>query len=115
MSTVGRVRSVALIAATLGMAAIATAPLSVATVDLYLKEVRAKVAAHLTDAQALQLGNVACGALRAGVEKGLSFGKARHEADQADTPPTSLAWISACLTACFWSKRRRTNCADTWR
>ena len=51
--------------------------------DLYLDEVQAKVHAPLTDAEALQLGNVACDAMRAGVAEGLTFGKARHKADQA--------------------------------
>lgn len=64
-------------------AAVVTAPHSVATEGIYLEEVRAKVTAPVTDTQAIQLGNIACAALRAGVEKGLTFGKARHEADQA--------------------------------
>ncbi len=51
--------------------------------DLYLDEMQAKVEAPLTDAEALQLGNVACDAMRAGVAEGLTFGEARHKADQA--------------------------------
>ena len=78
-----RRRALVVLSTILGAAAIFTAPHSVATVDFFLKEVRAKVDAPLTDAQAIQLGNVACTALRAGVAKGLTFGKARHEADQA--------------------------------
>jgi hypothetical protein len=51
--------------------------------DFYLDEVRAKVEAPLTEAEALQLGKVACDAMRAGLADGLTFGQARHEADQA--------------------------------
>lgn len=51
--------------------------------ERFLLDLRAKVRAPLTDAQAIHLGNVACDALRAGVQNGLSFGKARHEADNA--------------------------------
>lgn len=67
----------------LGGAVVATAPQAVASVEFYLQEVRAKVDAPLTDAQAIELGNVACSALRAGLESGLTFGKSRHQADQA--------------------------------
>lgn len=72
-----------LIVASLGAIAFIPAPLANANAEFYLEEVRAKVDIPLTDDQAIQLGNVACAALRAGVEKGLTFGKARNEADQA--------------------------------
>jgi hypothetical protein len=65
------------------LSALIAAPVAGATVDLYLDEVRANVDAPLTDAEALQLGNVACDAMRAGLAEGLTFGKARHQADQA--------------------------------
>lgn len=50
---------------------------------MYLIEVRKKVKASLTDAQAFQLGHVACEAIRDGVNAGLSFGSARANADRA--------------------------------
>ena len=59
------------------------APVADASVDIYLDEVRAKVESPLTDAEALQLGNAACDAMRAGLADGLTFGQARHKADQA--------------------------------
>ncbi len=49
----------------------------------YLDEVRQKVGIPLTAAQALQLGHIACDAIRAGVNSGLSFGLARSQADDA--------------------------------
>ena len=51
--------------------------------DMYLTELRQKVAYPLTDAQAFQLGQVACNALREGINSGLSMGQSRHQADQA--------------------------------
>jgi hypothetical protein len=36
-----------------------------------------------TNAQAVKLGNVACAAIRDGINSGLSMGKARSQADQA--------------------------------
>lgn len=65
------------------LCALSTAPSAIATPDRYLEEVRARVDVALADAQALELGNIACQALRDGVESGLTFGEARHQADQA--------------------------------
>ncbi|PRC49419.1 hypothetical protein C6A85_74810 [Mycobacterium sp. ITM-2017-0098] len=81
----GRGRFLAIVSAGgfLSAAAILAAPAAQASVEFYLAEVRDKVSTPLIDAEAIQLGNVACEALRVGVEKGLTFGKARHEADQA--------------------------------
>ena len=47
--------------------------------DMYLTELRQKVANPLTDAQAFQLGQVACNALRKGINSGLSMGQSRHQ------------------------------------
>lgn len=58
-------------------------PVSSADTDLFLEEVRTKVKAPLTDTQALELGHVACNAMREGISQGLSFGKARSKADSA--------------------------------
>lgn len=73
----------ALVGVSLGATALLIAPTAAASAELYLQEVRAKVEAPLTDAEAIELGNVACGALSAGVQSGLTFGKARYQADQA--------------------------------
>lgn len=73
----------ATLGASLGATSLLIAPTAAASVELYLQEVRAKVDAPLTDAEAIELGNVACGALNSGVQSGLTFGKARHHADQA--------------------------------
>ncbi|MCV7366655.1 hypothetical protein [Mycolicibacterium duvalii] len=59
------------------------APMATASPEFFLEEVREKVQTPITDGQALRLGDVACRALRAGVEKGLTFGQARNEADNA--------------------------------
>lgn len=70
-------------AAVIATAGVLCAPVASASVEFYFDAVRAKVKAQLTDSEALQLGDVACRALRTGLNKGLSFGQARHEADQA--------------------------------
>ncbi len=59
------------------------APAAHADQEHYLSEVQSKVQAPLTNAQALKLGNVACAAIRDGINSGLSMGKARSQADQA--------------------------------
>jgi hypothetical protein len=59
------------------------APAAHADQQHYLGEVQSKVQAPLTNAQALKLGNVACAAIRDGINSGLSMGKARSQADQA--------------------------------
>jgi len=64
-------------------AAIAFAPAALADESMYLQEVREKVTTPLTAAQAVSLGNTACAAMRAAIDRGTSFGQARHEADQA--------------------------------
>jgi hypothetical protein len=73
----------AMFAACLTVAAFIGTPHAHATTEAYLDEVRATVRYPLTDQQALRLGNIACQAMRAGIEQGLAFGKARHQADQA--------------------------------
>lgn len=63
--------------------AISAPPPAFADENMYLTEVRKKVKASLTDAQAFRLGQVACEAIRDGVDSGLSFGSARANADRA--------------------------------
>jgi len=63
--------------------AVVGAPIASADEGMYLDEVRQKVRAPLTDAQALQLGQVACNAIREGVKSGLSLGSSRAKADDA--------------------------------
>ena len=65
------------------LAAVGGAPTASADEGMYLNEVRQKVKAPLTDAQALQLGQVACNAIRDGVKSGLSLGSSRAKADAA--------------------------------
>ncbi|MBX7451913.1 DUF732 domain-containing protein [Mycolicibacterium sp. 3033] len=50
---------------------------------VFLDEVREKVGASINAEQALQLGHVACDAIREGVNSGLSFGSARAKTDEA--------------------------------
>jgi hypothetical protein len=54
--------------------ALTDAQVASADEDMYLTELRQKVAYPLTDAQAFQLGQVACNALREGINSGLSMG-----------------------------------------
>ncbi|OBF92363.1 hypothetical protein A5790_14570 [Mycobacterium sp. 852002-51152_SCH6134967] len=65
-----------------GIAISAPAP-ALADEGMYLTEVRKNVKASLTDGQAFQLGQVACEAIRDGLNAGLSFGSARANADRA--------------------------------
>jgi hypothetical protein len=50
---------------------------------MYLQEVRTKTDFVLTDEQLIQLGTVACAAMREGIEAGESFGSARSRAHDA--------------------------------
>ena len=65
------------------LVALAGAPPAAADETSYLRELRAKVEAPLTDSEALQLGSAACGAMRSALDSGASFGQARSAADQA--------------------------------
>lgn len=60
-----------------------TAGIASADDGMFLSEVREKVDYPLTDAQAFQLGHIACDAIRDGVNSGLSFGSSRAKADDA--------------------------------
>jgi hypothetical protein len=60
-------------------------PVAIADQSMYLNELHG---AHtlfvpLTDSQALQLGNAACGAMRSGINSGMSMANARHQGDLA--------------------------------
>ena len=66
--------------AALGMA---YAPTAAADSAFYLDEVHTKTNLGLSDAQLMQLGQIACDAMRSGVSSGLSFGSARSKADDA--------------------------------
>ncbi|WP_454788906.1 hypothetical protein [Mycolicibacterium lutetiense] len=63
--------------------ALVAAPTAAADENGYLREIRGKVEAPLTDPEALQLGHTACTAIRDAVSRGVSLGQARHAADQA--------------------------------
>lgn len=67
----------------LALLVVVGAPIASADEGMYLDEVRQKVEAPLTDAQAFQLGQVACDAIRDGVTSGLSLGSSRAKADDA--------------------------------
>lgn len=57
------------------------APGVAADSSFYLEEVHKNTSLGLTDAQLVQLGQIACDAMRSGVSSGLSFGSARSRAD----------------------------------
>ena len=59
------------------------APVASADQNMYLNELQGKLFVSLTNNQALQLGNAACGAMRSAINSGMSIGKARHQGDLA--------------------------------
>lgn len=59
------------------------APIASADQNMYLNELQGKLFVSLTNNQALQLGNAACGAMRSAINSGMSMGKARHQGDLA--------------------------------
>ena len=59
------------------------APVASADQNMYLNELQGKLFVSLTNNQALQLGNAACGAMRSAINSGMSMGKARHQGDLA--------------------------------
>ena len=59
------------------------APAAYADQGTYLQQIHGQISTPLTDAQAIQLGQVACGAIRGSVNAGLSMGQARSKADAA--------------------------------
>lgn len=65
-----------------GIALVAT-PSALADQNMYLNELQGKLFVSLTNNQALQLGNAACGAMRSGINSGMSMGNARHQGDLA--------------------------------
>ena len=71
----------AAVAATIFM--VCAAPVASADQNMYLNELQGKLFVSLTNNQALQLGNAACGAMRSAINSGMSMGKARHQGDLA--------------------------------
>lgn len=63
--------------------ALAGAPVAAADDYMYLSEIQQKVEAPLSAEQAVQLGHVACEAIKDGVASGLSLGSSRAKADDA--------------------------------
>ncbi|MGO9654688.1 hypothetical protein [Mycobacterium sp.] len=61
------------------------APVASADQSMYLNELqgKGKLFVSLTNDQALQLGNAACGAMRSAINSGMSMGNARHQGDLA--------------------------------
>jgi Protein of unknown function (DUF732) len=61
------------------------APVASADQSMYLNELHGahKLFVPLTNDQALQLGNAACGAMRSGINSGMSMANARHQGDLA--------------------------------
>ena len=62
---------------------LSTAPAAEADQNMYLNEIDQRIDTPLSIEQALQLGQVACNAIRQGINAGLSMGKARAQADEA--------------------------------
>lgn len=77
---ISRVWFAALAAAGLALGA---PPTAFADQNMYLNELQGKLFVSLTANQALQLGNAACGAIRSGINSGMSMGSARHQGDLA--------------------------------
>lgn len=69
--------------AALAVIGLGAAPVASASDEMFWNRVQAEVDYPLTQDQAFTLGRVACKALLSGVNSGLSFGSARHEADNA--------------------------------
>lgn len=70
------------VAAALASAMVLAVPAHADT-NAYLALIRTNTNLPITDAQALQAGQLVCTTMAAGISSGLSFGRARSNADQA--------------------------------
>lgn len=74
--------------------ALGVAPAAFADQNMYLNELQGKLFVSLTANQATQLGNAACGAIRSGINAGMSMGSARHQGDLAVAAAANQLGIS---------------------